>query len=88
MDETVCCFDMNGISSKNVDLMNSEREKVIRQEIPDMLLADYRHMDEMETQLNQDRVKKVIEYSRKKKFYRKIISGCLHFIELLDGKSK
>ena len=88
LEEAISCFDMNGISSKNVDLMNNEREKVIRQVVPDMLAADYRLMDEMEAQLNQDRVKKVIEYSRKKKFYRKIISGCLHFIELLDGKSK
>lgn len=87
LGETIICFDLNGISSTNEDLMNSEREKVIRQEIPDMLVADFRLMDEMEAQLKQDRVKKVIEYSKKKKLYRKMISGCLRFVELMDGKS-
>ncbi len=87
LDEAVSCFDMNGISSKNVDLMDREREKVIRQVIPDMLVADYRLMDEMEAQLNQDRVKKVLEYSKKKKLYRKMISGCLLIVGFIDKLS-
>ena len=88
LDETVSCFDINGISSTNEELMDCERKKVIRQVIPDMLVADYKQMDEMEVQLNQDRVKKVLEYSKKKKLYRKMISGCLRFVEMLDGKSE
>lgn len=87
LDETISCFDMNGISSSNEDLMDCEREKVIRQEIPDMLAADYRLMDEMEVLLNQDRVKKVIEYSKKKKLYRKMISGCLRLVAMMEGRS-
>jgi hypothetical protein len=78
---------MYGISSKNVDLMDREREKVIRQVIPDMLVADYRLMDEMEAQLNQDRVKKVLEYSKKKKLYRKMISGCILIVGFIDKLS-
>lgn len=84
IDEVVICFDMNGISMTNETLGKQEREQVIAQLFPKMLVKDYKLMDEMEIQLNQDRIKKVREYSKKKKLYRKMITGCLQFIELID----
>ena len=84
LGEMVSCFDTHGISSINEDLVNREREKVIRQLVPESIIADYNLMDEMEEQLEQDRVKKVLKYSKKKKLYRKMITGCLGMIEILD----
>ena len=87
LEEAICCFDMNGISSKNEALMDGERKMVIRHVVPDMLAADYRLMDEMEAQLNQDRVKMVLDYSNKKKLYRKLISCSLLIVEFMDKLS-
>ena len=82
--EVVSCFDTKGISSMNEELVCLERSIVIKELIPASLVKDFELMDEMELKLNQDRVRKVIEYSGKRKKYRKMISGCLRFIELID----
>ena len=86
LGEMVSCFDTHGISSINQDLVYHEREKVIKQLVPESIIADYKHMDEMDAKLNQTRVKKVIEYSWKKRLYRKMITGCLSIIDWLDRR--
>lgn len=88
LGEMVSCFDTHGISSIDDDLVNREREEVIRQLVPESIIADYKLMDEMEEQLEQDRVKKVLKYSKKKKIYRKMITGCLRFIGFIDGSQR
>ena len=87
LDETVSCFDTSGISSTSGYKVIAERDNVIKElMIPESILNDCRFMDEMEKelQLNQDRVRKVIEYSEKRKLYRKMITGCLRFIEFVE----
>lgn len=84
LDEIVCCFDTQGISSVNLDLAKQERQRVIREMVPELIEKDYVMMDEMEAALNEDRVKKVLEYSKKKVLYRKMITGCLSVIGFID----
>ena len=84
IDETVSCFDTNGISSVNPELVKQEREVVLGELIPDMLVRDFRKMDEMDAVLNKNHVKKVLEYGGKKRLYHKMITGVFSLIELLD----
>lgn len=84
INETVSCFDTNGISIVNKELVKQEREIVLNELIPDLLVQDFRKMDEMEAVLNKNHVKKVLEYGGKKKLYHKMITGVFSFIELLD----
>ncbi|MBO7618498.1 MAG: glycosyltransferase [Bacteroidales bacterium] len=84
IDEIVSCFDTNGISSINKELVKKEREAVLNELIPDMLVQDYQTMDDMEAALNKCQVKKVIEYGGKSKLYHKMITGVLMFIGFLD----
>lgn len=84
ISEFVIFYDLSGISSVNGELAGFERSKVIKELIPESLVRDFELMDEMELKLSQDRVKKVLDYSGKKKLYRKMISGCLRFIGLID----
>ena len=83
IDEVVACFDMSGLSSMNEQLVNQERNKVLKELVPDMLIGDYELMDEMKSKLNEDRVEKVIKYSQKV-FYRKIITASLSIIGFID----
>lgn len=84
INEFVIVYDMSGISSVNEELVAFEREKVLKEIVPKSIIKDYEVMDEMEAELNQDRVKKVLEYSKKKVLYRKMISGCLEVIRILE----
>lgn len=84
IDETVTCFDMSGISSVNAVLVEQERSCVIKRDIPDAVVRDYQKMDEMESLLKKDQVKKVLSYGTEKKLYHKMITGCLELIGLLD----
>lgn len=82
--ETVSCFDMNGVSSVNQSLVNQERKIVIDELLPEMLVQDFKTMDEMEAVLNNNHVKKVLEYGGKKQLYHKMITGFLSFLVKLD----
>lgn len=84
IDETVSCFDTNGISCVNKDLVKQEREIVLNELLPAMLVHDFEMMDRMEVVLNKNHVKKVLEYGGKKRLYHKLITGGLSFIEFLD----
>ncbi len=83
--ETVSCFDMNGVSSVNHDLVNQEREIVLNELLPEMLVQDFKAMDEMEAALNTNHVKKVLEFGGKKRLYHKMITGFFSFLKGLDG---
>ena len=83
IDEDVSCFDMSGVSCKNGQLVNQERNKVLKELIPNMLVGDYELMDEMQSKLNDDRIKAVMRYSEKT-LYRKMITACLSFIGFID----
>lgn len=85
IDEAVACFDMCGISSTNLQLVEQERGFVLDKLIPNMFIGDYEWMDEMEALLNKDHVRKVLEYGGKRKIYHKLISGCLMFIGFIDS---
>lgn len=89
--EFVILYDLSGVSAVNAELVGLERSLVLKEMIPESLVRDFEtmekmedKMDEMERKLNQNRVKKVIEYGDKKKSYRKMITGCLRFIEFMD----
>ena len=88
IEEFVTFFDTTGISATNKELDKLEREKVIREEVSNLILTDYNEMYEMEkklnTVLNDVRVKKVIRYSSKSAFYRKIITAFLSLVGLID----
>ena len=92
--EFVILYDLSGISTVNAELVGLERSLVLKEMIPESLVRDFEtmekmedKMDEMERKLNQNRVKKVIEYGDKKKSYRKMITGCLRIIEVMDNLS-
>ena len=80
INEDVSCFDMSGISSTNMQLVKQERDIVIHELIPNMLIGDYELMDEMEALLNKNHVRKVLEYGNKRKVYHKLITFFLMFI--------
>lgn len=84
LKEFVTCFDESGISSVNAQLVAAEREKVRNERFPQMVIEDLRGIEVMETKLNDNLVKGVMEYGNKKKFYRKLMNGCLRFVKLLD----
>ena len=84
INEIVSCFDTNGISSANLELVNQEREIVLNEILPSMLALDYERMEEMEALLGGSQVKKVLELGGKKRLYHKLITGTLLFIEFLN----
>lgn len=84
INEAIACFDTNGISSDNNQLVFAERKKVIQALIPPMLRKDYESMNEMADNLNDTRIKQVLCYSHNKT-YRKILTVCLSFISFLDN---
>ncbi len=84
INETVSCFDTSGISSVNKELTKQEREAVIHELLPHMLVQDFRLMDEMESVVNMNHVKKVLEFDGKKRLYHKMITGFFLFLERLD----
>lgn len=74
VDYSFSCFDMTGISNANIELRNTERLKVLREEIPFPIYADYLKLKEQESTLNSPRIKKFIRTDNKK------ISRKLHSI--------
>ena len=84
IDETVSCFETNGISCVNLELVRQEREIVLKELVPDMLVRDFGRIDELEAVLSNKHVKKVLEYDGKRIVYRKMITGFLLLIEKLD----
>lgn len=84
IDEVVSCFDTDGISRTNPELVDQERETVLKELIPDMLVRDFRRIDELEAVLNNKHVKGVLKYDGKKRIYGKMMTGCLLLIEKLD----
>lgn len=84
INETITCFDTTGISSENEQMVLEERDRVIDELLPSMLVKDYQRIDELEEKLNNHQVKKVLEYGGKKKLYHKMITALLLFIEKID----
>jgi glycosyltransferase involved in cell wall biosynthesis len=66
LDSTISCFDMTGISNANIELRNSERLKVLREEIPFPIYTDYLKLRNLETTLNSHRIRKFIETDNNK----------------------
>lgn len=84
IEEFVACFDAGGISSVNGNLVKVEREKVMSELFPQLMLEDFRKMNELEMELNGSQVKNVREYGRKKVLYHKMITACLLTIKFID----
>lgn len=84
IDETVSCFDEQGISSVNAAMVAAEREKVGEELFPQLAIEDIRKMEAMDAMLNDNLVKGVLEYGKKKRLYRKLLNGCLRFIKVID----
>ena len=82
--EVITCFDTTGISSCNEVLIQEERNRAIKELIPETLIHDFNLIDKLQTTLDKDQVKKVLKYGSKKRIYHKLITGALAFIELLD----
>lgn len=90
INEFVVLYDLSGVSSVNTEQVCLERSKMLKELMPKMLVRDFETMDRMDVmkqKLNHPRVKKVLEYSEKKKLYRKMITGCLRIIGVLDNLS-
>ena len=89
VDEIVTCYDTTGISSTNIELRSKEREYVIEKFVPEAIACDYRRMVEIEIEredlLNDNHVKKVLEYGGKKKVYHKMITFLFMVIGLVDN---
>lgn len=81
--EFVILYDVYGISSSNWLLMVQERELVKSELFPKLMIQDFKKNDEMVALLNEERVRKVREYS-KNKCYRKMITAALKIINMLD----
>lgn len=91
INEPVIYYDMQGISSSNPQIVEEERQQVIAKTYPQMLLEDYKHMYQLEAQLNNSQVKQVIIYQNRNKFYHRLITSCLLLISFIDkyfGKIK
>ncbi len=73
VDYSFSCFDMTGISNSNIELRNSERTQILREEIPFPIYEDYLKLKEQEKTLNSPRIKKFIK-TDKKYFSRKLHS--------------
>lgn len=84
IDEFVSYFDTTGISSTDAGLRNRERNQVISDLVPKMIVEDCRYIKKLETQLNDDQVKSVLHYGRKKKVYHKLITASLLVIRFID----
>lgn len=84
INTTIIRYDTTGISSLNDQLVKEERAKVINDLIPEMLIQDFKKMDEMENTLSNGQVQKVLKYGKKNKFYHKLITATLTFIERVD----
>ncbi len=74
VDYTFSYFDMTGISNSNIELRNRERLKVLQEEIPFPIYADYLKLKNLETILNSNRIRKFMKTDNKK------ISRKLHSI--------
>lgn len=88
ISEIVSCFDTSGVSCVNKELVKQEKNIVLSELLPDMLVQDFKAMDEMEAVLRKDHVKKVLELGSKRKLYHKIITGVLAFVGFLDKHLK
>ncbi len=84
IDEVISCFDTNGISSINRELLKQERKIVIKELVPDMLIQDFEDIGSMRATLNSNHVKKVLEYGGKKRIYHKMITVFFSFLEFMD----
>ena len=85
IDETISCFDTNGVSCVNKELVNRERETVLHEQLPDMLALDFKKMDEMEALLASNQVRRVLTLGKKKRLYHKIITAVLSLLEVSDN---
>ena len=88
VNEIVTCYDTTGISSTNIELQTQERERVIKKYVPEAITRDYRRMVETEIErndlLNDNHVRKVLEYGGKKRMYHKIITFFFMVIGFVD----
>jgi hypothetical protein len=44
----VACYDLNGLSSSNPELMQTEKQNVLAELLPPRVLADYKRMKQSE----------------------------------------
>lgn len=88
VNEIVTCYDTTGISSTNNKLQTQEREYVIEKFVPEAIVQDYRRMVELDKNwgdlLNNNHVRKVLEYGGKKRTYHKLITFFFMLIGLFD----
>ena len=73
LDFEISSFDMTGISNRELEVRNKERQKVLADEVPVPILADYEEKKELRRKLNSSRVI-LFEKVDKKKIPRKINS--------------
>lgn len=88
VNEIVTYYDTTGISSTNNKLQTQEREYVIEKFVPKAIVQDYRRMVELDKKwgdlLNDNHVKRVLEYGGKKRTYHKLITFFFMLIGFFD----
>lgn len=86
VDEFVSCFDVTGISSVNKELTQSERNKVLKELVPELILLDYKAMEDMENELSDVLVKSLFEYSQKRVLYSRALRRLLSVFRILERR--
>ena len=84
LDDCVSYFNTEGISSTNASLRKQEREKVVFEQVPNILVEDVEYTKKLEALLDDNQVKDVLLLGRKKRLYHKIITACFKFIRIID----
>lgn len=81
INATLTVFNLDGISSSNLNLLNQERKIIEEQVIPNCILTDAKQIVLWDTDWQ---IKEIIKYREKKKLYHKIITATILFINFID----
>ena len=84
---TISIFYNTGVSATNKTVVQSEREKVIHEEVPSIILNDNLIICRQNMLLQNWQVRDVLQYSQKRPLYHKIITAALSLIKFLDGET-
>lgn len=69
LDIYVSCYDLNGLSSSNPELMQSEKQEVLSELLPPRVLADYKRMKQSECMIQSITPQLKVNYGVDKLLY-------------------
>lgn len=83
IDIIICTFDGNGISAKQIELMNKERDLVYKQLLPPRIIKDYKKWQKQESSLSP-----LLAEFNDSIGYKKLIKNILTFLIKIRKLSK